>query len=203
MADGTPVLNALNTRYVVLGADYPPLVNEAAFGPAWFVDSVVEAAGPDEESALLGQVDLRRQAVVESSFATAVMSDSPVILSDSEESDFIEMTSYAPNELHYKYSASSERLAVFSEIYYPDGWTLTLLPSDGSGTSAQKQIPLLRADWTLRAALLPAGEHELVMTFLPESYRTGALVSRIASIGLLLLLLLSVGLAFFSARKNK
>ena len=203
MADGTPVLNALNTRYVVLGADYPPLVNEAAFGSAWFVDSVVEAAGPDEEIALLGQVDLRRQAVVESSFATAVMSDSPVILSDSEESDFIEMTSYAPNELHYKYSASSERLAVFSEIYYPDGWTLTLLPSDGSGTSAQKQIPLLRADWTLRAALLPAGEHELVMTFLPESYRTGALVSRIASIGLLLLLLLSVGLAFFSARKNK
>ena len=203
MADGTPVLNALNTRYVVLGADYPPLVNEAAFGPAWFVDSVVEAATPDEEIALLGQVDLRRQAVVERSFATAVMSDSPVILSDSEESDFIEMTSYAPNELHYKYSASSERLAVFSEIYYPNGWTLTLLPSDGSGTSAQKQIPLLRADWTLRAALLPAGEHELVMTFLPESYRTGALVSRIASIGLLLLLLLSVGLAFFSARKNK
>ena len=198
MADGTPVLNALNTRYVVLGADYPPLVNEAAFGPAWFVDSVVEAATPDEEIALLGSVDLRRQAVLERSFAPAV------ILSDNEESDFIEMTSYAPNELHYRYSASSERLAVFSEIYYPNGWTLTLRSSGESGTSASapKQIPLLRADWTLRAALLPAGEHELVMTFLPESYRTGALVSRIASIGLLLLLLLAVGLAFLPARRS-
>ena len=187
---------------MVLGADYPPLVNEAAFGSAWFVDSVVEAAGPDEEIALLGQVDLRRQAVVESSFATAVMSDSPVILSDSEESDFIEMTSYAPNELHYKYSASSERLAVFSEIYYPDGWTLTLLPSDGSGTSAQKQIPLLRADWTLRAALLPAGSHELVMTFLPDSYRLGALVSTIASIGLLLTLLAALAQPWLPFRKK-
>ena len=73
-------------------------------------------------------------------------------------------------------------------------WTATV---DG------QPLDLIRADWTLRAALLPAGDHEVVMTFLPESYRTGALVSRIASIGLLLLLLLSVGLAFFSARKNK
>ena len=85
------------------------------------------------------------------------------------------MTSYAPNELHYKYSASSERLAVFSEIYYPDGWTSPFCPRTGPGHIRPKQTPPFRADWTLRAALLPAGEHELVMTFLPESYRTGAL----------------------------
>ena len=36
MAVSTPVLNALNTRYVVLAEDYPPLVNDGAFGPAWF-----------------------------------------------------------------------------------------------------------------------------------------------------------------------
>ena len=177
MAVSTPVLNALNTRYVVLAEDYPPLVNDGAFGPAWFVDSAVEAATPDEEIALLGAVDLRHQAVVTTPVA---LSDNSVILSDSEESDTIVMTSYAPNELHYHYNAAADRLAVFSEIYYPNGWTATV---DG------QPLNLLRADWTLRAALLPAGEHDIVMHFLPESYRVGARISTITSILLLLLLL--------------
>lgn len=170
MAVSTPVLNALNTRYVVLAEDYPPLVNDGAFGPAWFVDSAVEAATPDEEIALLGAVDLRHQAVV----------TTPVSQSGGEESDSIVMTSYAPNELHYHYNAAADRLAVFSEIYYPNGWTATV---DG------QPLNLLRADWTLRAALLPAGEHDIVMHFLPESYRVGARISTITSILLLLLLL--------------
>jgi uncharacterized membrane protein YfhO len=97
--------------------------------------------------------------------------------------DLIEMTSYAPNELHYKYSAASERLAVFSEIYYPNGWHATV---DG------EPLELIRANWTLRAALLPAGSHEVVMTFLPDSYRIGATVSRVASLTLLLLLMLAI-----------
>lgn len=175
MAQNTPVLNALNTRYVVLDGNYPPLVNEGAFGAAWFVDGVVEAATPDEEIALLGAVDLRRTAVVGSGVASAQLSGAA--------GDSIELTSYAPNELHYRYSASAPRLAVFSEIYYPDGWHATV---DG------EPVDLVRADWTLRAALLPAGEHEVVMTFLPASYRTGALVSAIASLLLLVLALFSI-----------
>ena len=63
-------------------------------------------------------------------------------------------------------------------------------------------MKLIRADWTLRAALLPAGEHEVVMTFLPDSYKQGALVSSITSIGLLLLLLVSIGLLFYTEKKN-
>ena len=184
MAVSTPVLNALNTRYVILADDYPPLVNDGAFGPAWFVDSAVEAATPDEEIALLGAVDLRHQAVV----------TTPVILSDSEESsDTIGLTSYAPNELHYHYSAATDRLAVFSEIYYPNGWSASV---DG------QPLQLLRADWTLRAALLPAGEHDVVMHFLPESYRIGARISTLSSILLLLLTLLSCIGLFLRWRRN-
>ncbi|MBR3989692.1 MAG: YfhO family protein, partial [Bacteroidales bacterium] len=175
MAQNTPVLNALNTRYVVLDGNYPPLANEGAFGAAWFVDGVVEAATPDEEIALLGAVDLRRTAVVGSGVASAQLSGAA--------GDSIELTSYAPNELHYRYSASAPRLAVFSEIYYPDGWHATV---DG------EPVDLVCADWTLRAALLPAGEHEVVMTFLPASYRTGALISAIASLLLLALALFSI-----------
>ena len=186
MAAATPVLNALNTRYVILDGDYPPVVNGAALGAAWFVDSVVQAASPDEEIALLGQVDLRTQAVVTAELPAAVIPDSSVIPgSTGNPSDAIEMTSYAPNELHYRYTSATDRLAVFSEIYYPDGWHATV---DG------QPLELLRANWTLRAALLPAGAHEVVMTFLPDSYRVGAAVSRAASIGLLVLLVLALAL---------
>ena len=184
MADNTPVLNALNTRYVILHGDYPPLVNDAAFGPAWFVDSVAVASTPDEEIALLGAIDLRHQAVVNSQSAPALTESNGVLcISDADESPVIEMTSYAPNELHYRYTSASDRLAVFSEIYYPNGWHATV---DG------EPLDLLRANWTFRAAVLPAGSHEVVMTFLPDSYRLGALVSTIASLALLLALLLAL-----------
>ena len=176
LAAETPLLNALNTRYVILAADYPPLVNPGAFGSAWFVDSVVKAAGPDEEIALTGSVDLRR---------AAVLAEGPSVLPEPDAEDRIELLSYAPNELHYRYSAANGRLAVFSEIWYPDGWTATV---DGEA------LELLRADWVFRAALLPAGTHEITMRFLPESYRSGAAVSRWMSAGLLLVLLAALGL---------
>ena len=82
---------------------------------------------------------------------------------------------------------------MFSEIYYPDGWKATV---DGA------PVEVLRADWTLRAAALPAGEHDLVMRFEPDSYRIGANVSRASSITLILLLLLSVAGLFLPARKK-
>jgi hypothetical protein len=182
----TPVLNALNTRYIIVGGEYPPVVNENAFGNAWFVDEVVPAATPDEEIALLGGIDLRHQAVIGKDMpaVTAAPADS---------TDTIVLTAYTPNELRYRYKASADRLAVFSEIYYPDGWKANV---DGT------PVDVLRADWTLRAAVLPAGEHHIVMRFEPDSYRIGANVSRASSITLLLLLLLSIAGMFLPARKK-
>ena len=182
----TPVLNALNTRYIIIGGEYAPVYNENALGNAWFVDEVVPAATPDEEIAFLGAVNLRHQAVVGADMraVTAAPADS---------SDVIILTAYAPNELRYHYTASANHLAVFSEIYYPDGWKAQV---DGA------PVEVLRADWTLRAAELPAGEHDLVMRFAPDSYRVGANISRASSITLILLLLLSVAGLFLPARKK-
>ncbi len=177
----TPVLNALNTRYIVIGGDYAPAYNAGALGNAWFVDEVVPAASPDEEIAFLGSVDLRHQAVIGRDMPT-------VKAAPADSTDTIVLTSYAPNELRYHYQAAGDRLAVFSEIYYPDGWKAQV-----DGAPAE----VLRADWTLRAMALPAGGHDIVMRFEPDSYRIGAGISRASSITLILLLLLSLGGLFW------
>ena len=182
----TPVLNALNTRYIILDGEYPPVVNANAFGNAWFVDEAVKAATPDEEIAFLGSVDLKRQAVIGKDMSVSTFAPA-------DTTDTIILTSYAPNELRYHYTASADRLAVFSEIYYPDGWKAEV---DG------KPVDVVRADWTLRAAALPAGEHDVVMRFEPKSYAVGANISRASSITLILLLLISVAGLFLPARKK-
>jgi len=186
VADNTPILSALNTRYIVLAGDYPPVVNLGALGNAWFVDSLVRVATPADEIASIGSIDLGCTAVMAADMPEGLNPGMP------GENDAIELTSYTPNELRYRYSASEPRLAVFSEIYYPDGWKASV---DGA------DVDVLRADWTLRAALLPAGDHELVMRFAPQSYKTGASVSRASSITLLLLVLLALAGMFFSDNK--
>lgn len=199
-----PVLSALNTKYFILGSDVSPVENPEAYGPAWFVDSFVPAETPDEEIALIDSVDLRHTAVIGADFARArdafakTTSDADYAsasLSDGESvqsADTIAMTSYAPNELRYHYSASSDRTVVFSEVYYPDGWTATV---DGS------PLELFRADWIFRAANIPAGEHEIVMRYEPKVYVWSERVSRASSLTLFVLLALSVASWAFLRRK--
>ena len=208
-----PVVSMLNGKYIIVGAEYPPVVNGHTFGNAWFVDSFVAADSPDDEIALIGEVDLHDTAVIGDDFSWAKEAfpaggsgsgQAGTVASHDglAESDSIVMTHYAPNELRYSYSTGSDRAVIFSEIYYPEGWTLTCIPA-GEGTSSE-ELPLFRADWILRGAIIPAGEGELVMRFDPQSYRTGEALSRASSITLLLLLILSAGgMAFISSRRNE
>lgn len=213
------VLSALNTKYFILGADMPPVENLEAFGPAWLVDSFVPAGTPDEEIALIDSVDLRHTAVIGADFADAragfvknpagnatdgiseISADDPaertaegtaVGLVNSQATDFIQMTSYAPNELRYHYSAASARTAIFSEVYYPDGWTATV---DGA------PLDLFRANWIFRAANLPAGEHDIVMRYEPKIYTVSEKASRASSLALFVLLALSLAGIFLSGKE--
>ena len=105
----------------------------------------------------------------------------------------IELVSYTPNELRYKYSSPEEAKAVFSEVYYPSGWTLKVADTG-------EELPISLSDEVLRSAVLPAGEHELVMRFAPDSYRRGRTLSLICSI---LTLLLAAGAVVFMVLKRK
>ncbi|MBR4756695.1 MAG: hypothetical protein IK076_07125 [Bacteroidales bacterium] len=180
------VMSALNTKYLILGGEIPPMVNPNAYGTAWFVNGFVEAATPDDEIGLIASTDLRKAAIIGADF------DVPTVPEPVEKTDTIFMTSYAPNELHYHYVAAADRAAVFSEIYYPD-WKASV---DG------KEISLLRADWTFRAAVLPAGEHDLVMRFEPKIYSVSEKASR-ASSATLLVLLAAAGACLLVSRKKE
>lgn len=126
-------------------------------------------------------------------FAENFIEGSAELPADGLATDFIRMTSYAPNELHYHYSASAARTAIFSEIYYPDGWIATV---DGA------PLDLFRADWIFRAANLPAGDHDIVMRFEPKAYSIGAKASRASSLTLFILLALSLAGLIISRRTN-
>ena len=78
----------------------------------------------------------------------------------------------------YKYSAREEKLAVFSEIYYPAGWKSYV---DG------KESKYFRTDWILRGMVVPAGDHEIKFSFKPSSYIVGNKISLASSIVLVLL----------------
>jgi hypothetical protein len=196
-----PILNALNTKYFIVGADVP-LVNPNAMGNAWFVTSGLQVGSPDEEIESIGKVDLAQTAVVGNDFADAFAEAQKTFVQvpGLPVQDTIYMVSYAPNELHYHYKASSDRTAIFSEVYYPKGWHAWLADKSNG---ADKPIELFRADWILRGAVLPAGEHELVMRYDPKVYPISENVSRASSITLIILLILSVGGMFVPKKKEE
>jgi uncharacterized membrane protein YfhO len=94
------------------------------------------------------------------------------------ENEKIELISYQPDKLVYRYSAREEKLAVFSEIYYPAGWKSFL---DG------KETKYFRTNFILRGMVLPAGDHEIKFVFEPASYIAGNKISLASSILLILM----------------
>ncbi len=200
-----PVLNMLNTRYFIIGADNAPLINSAAFGNAWLVSRVetvetlsqeLNALNPERGNSTLYNTDpsrsvhdLRESAVVHKQYSQFTEGLSADSIGAQEN---IYLTEYSPNRLTYRYSAQSERLAVFSEIYYPAGWSATI-----DGVPAE----IFCANYTLRALRVPAGEHTVVFEFKPESFTKGELWSRITSGILVMLTLAATIIVLYKRRK--
>lgn len=196
------VYNMLDTRYFILppqqaGAQPTVQRNDAAFGSAWFVDSIAWAKDADAEMAALSTLPLRRVAVVDQRFASALQGYKPSqsILDSIQGADpAVRLVDYQPSSAQYLVTTTEPRLLVFSEIYYPHGWRLLL---DG-----KEELPLLRANYTLRAALIPAGVHQLTMRFDPPSVHRTELIAQISSLLLLLLLLAALGSALRSTKSE-
>ena len=156
-----PGLGSLNCRYIILDGEMAPLRYPYARGNAWFATEAAAAPAP-----LLGSASLTPDPARENGSAGALPTS-------------VELTSYAPNELRYQYFTPEAARLVFSEVYYPVGWKLTV---EDTG----EELPIELEGTLLRAANVPAGEHTLVMRFDPPSYRIGEAVSRATSILLIL-----------------
>ena len=97
----------------------------------------------------------------------------------------LRLTSYTPDHLTYQTGSTANQVAVFSEIYYDKGWKMLI---DG------KEPPYFRADYLLRAAHIPLGNHKVEFIFHPTSYYAGENISLAGSI----LLVLALGGAVYA-----
>ena len=182
-----PVLNMLNMKYAVVSLqnnNQIPLQNPYAMGNCWFVDEVILVDTPDEECDMIDDIDLHTQAVADKKFADALDITKPEVttmMAFDEEN--IELTSYAPNCLEYIARNERNKVAVFSEIYYPHDWHLYIVDENGKNSV---EIPLARVNYTLRAAVIPAGEHKLRMEFKPHALQTDKLSMAILILSIIL-----------------
>lgn len=169
-------LDLLNVKYVIGGERGKERVmrNPKALGNAWFVNNYKLADTNRKELEMVSGIDTKNEAIIHSSFKDNLPNSNNLNSSGS-----IQLTSYHPDEMKYTSQNSGEGLAVFSEVWYgaKNGWKLYV---DG------KETPLVRANYLLRAAVIPAGNHELVLKFEPKSYYTGEMISLICSILLIL-----------------
>ena len=173
------VLDMLNTRYLIVpgdGGQPEAVLRPTANGAAWFVDAVAVAGSPQQEIDLLGETDLKRTAVIAEKDKpyTQGWTANPA---DTAAQRTIALTEYRPNYLRYEYTAPAEGVAVFSEIFYPYGWTAYV---DGA------EAPCFRADYVLRAMRLPAGQHTVEWKFRAPGWKAAEAVTLVSSLTILL-----------------
>lgn len=199
-ADKFKVLNMLNSKWIIVPAQDGsiPIENPYAMGNAWFVDNIRFADNADEEIELLRTLDLNREAVADKKFESLLTGFDLSSIPDSNvesqpdsgsqshpiSESTIKLVDYDSDYMIYEVDAIKDELAVFSEIYYPKGWQITI---DG------EPAEMLRANYTMRALPILAGEHTVEFRFEPKSIKV---TDGIAYAALLIMLLTSLFLLY-------
>jgi hypothetical protein len=181
------VLNMLNTKYIIYPKDSQKIAskNYEAFGNAWIASDIKWVGTPNEEIDAIADTDVQNVAIVNEEFRNIV---GDFHASPSEGT--IQLVDYKPNQLKYSFDSSKDELVVFSEIWTSKGWTMWI---DGA------ESPLFRADYILRSAIIPAGQHEIVMRYEPRIWRVGNTIQLITS----LLILIGFAVACYYTFKKR
>ncbi|MFT7114110.1 MAG: hypothetical protein ACI8P7_000891 [Candidatus Azotimanducaceae bacterium] len=187
ISKGNPaVINMLNTKYVLRdnGGELQAVKNPGTLGNAWFVKEVKEVANADAEIAALGNFDPNTTAIVDKRFMEGLETNYSGVGS-------VTLNSYSPKELKYTYNTPAEQLIVLSEIYYDKGWVARV---DGN------EVEIKRANYVLRTIEVPAGKHDLVLSFKPTSYHLGSTIGLIAVI---LLIGFGAGVVYLEIKNSR
>jgi hypothetical protein len=184
------ILDMLNVKYIITANPQSQNVsmkrNETACGHAWFVKSVKYVKNADEEMQAITAFSPKDAVIVDQRFKSLIDEKSTGF----DPNGTIKLVKYSPDDMVYESSSSASSIAVFSEIYYDKGWKMYV---DG------KEQPYFRADYLLRAAQLPLGNHKVEFIFHPASYYTGEKISLAGSI----LLVLALGGVVYSSFRKK
>ncbi|GGD27332.1 YfhO family protein [Flavobacterium orientale] len=187
------VLNMLNVKYIIQADEQRQTfasINAFANGNAWFVDEVVSANSADEEIRALDSLNTKIKAVLSTKDFPAISKEVANRNFKTDSLSIIKLVDYQPNFLKYETQNSNDGLAVFSEIYYPKGWKVTI---DG------KETEMFRVNYVLRALQVPAGKHTIEFKFEPDVVKKGSIIALFSSLGMLLLLL---GGTYFQLKKK-
>jgi hypothetical protein len=174
-----PVLNMLNTKYIIYAEDQAPLLNPHALGSAWFVYEVREVKNADDEITALGKIDPKRTALVDARYYANVAGTA-----HADSTATVKLNGYRSNDLQYTVKSAQGGLVVFSEIWYGPDWVAEI---DG------KPAAYVRADYVLRALPVPAGEHTVRFHIVSKPFIVGGRIASISSFVLLALVLLALG----------
>ncbi len=176
-----PILNMLNTKYIIYSPDSPPVQNPEAFGGAWFVSNIKYVESANEEMLALGQTELNATAIIR-------VDQKEIVGKVGNGIGSIHLEKYDLDRMVYRSNSTTDQVAVLSEVWYPVGWTAKI---DGV------EVPIGRANYLLRTIRVPAGSHEIEFVFAPSSYYTG---EKIAFAGSSLVILLILGSVYFAFR---
>ena len=191
MNNNIEILNMLNVKYIIQTnekGEETPSQNPDANGNAWFVNRIQEAVSADNEMQLLSKFDSKKTAIVNKidfpEFAKKITSVNDTLAS-------IRLVKYKSNDLVYESKTNSERIAVFSETYYKNGWNAYI-----NG----KLTPHFRANYVLRALKIPAGNNKIEFKFEPQVVKTGSII---ALISFLIMMVLLIGGIYFEVKSGK
>lgn len=184
------ILNMMNVRYIIVqNKNGGPVAqrNPYANGNAWFVENVQPAANANEEIALLDSLDTKKTAVINKEFLSKI----PTEKIERDSTATIDLFKYQPNHLVYESSSKTPQLTIFSDVYYDKGWNAYI-----NGEPAE----YFRANYVLRAMVIPPGNNRIEFKFEPQVIQTGSTISLVSSIIFLLILLSGL---YFVFRKNE
>jgi uncharacterized membrane protein YfhO len=185
------VFDMLNTKYFIVQDDKGEnqvQQNPNANGNAWFVQNLIQAKNSNEEITLLDSINNKVAIVKEKDYPKIKVGFT--VSSDIDSLATIDLVNYEVTTLKYTSKSSKEQFAVFSEIYYKEGWNAYV---DGVLT------PHYQVNYVLRGMVIPKGAHTITFQFEPKVIQQGKLISLTSYA---LLLFISVGWFFYEKKKK-
>ena len=164
-----PTLNMMNTKYIITGnmaSDTIP--NPDALGNAWFVKGIQYKKGPRAVMDHLSFFNPKDTAVIDEQDKLDVLSGIQV-----DSNAKIQLIDNQNDVLFYSAKTNAKQLAVFSEIYYRDGWKAYI---------DDQESPILKVNYVLRGLVIPAGDHKIRFEFKPASVTRAKQIAGVASI---------------------